>query len=199
MGMEGRNNFIHYTTMVQAKNNAEISGDLVNVILTEDCCIAAIADGLGSGAGANASATVVVNELSHEKVGNIADILYQSNLQMKGKRGAVAAIIKIRFEQKVIEYTSIGNISCYVFNPIQEKVIYPRQKTGYLSGMDQTFTVQAMEYQEGDFFLLHTDGIQLGNPRSLLDEEEFIKLQRMHSEVVHIQNDDASFIAGRLF
>lgn len=199
MGTEDRNDFIHYTTMLQAKNNEQISGDAVSVKLFEDMCVLAMADGLGSGAEANASATVVIEELDKNPRMSLSELLQCSNDKMIGMRGAVAATMRIYFQQKRIEFASIGNIACYIFRTSEQKIIYPRQMRGYLSGNMQHFVIQALEYKKGDFFLLHTDGIEINNIRNLLFENEFIKLQQIDPSYLSLKNDDASLIAARLF
>lgn len=199
MQTEGRNNFMHYTTMIRAKNDATISGDALTVKLFENICILAIADGLGSGTEANASATVVIKELEGNPELELSELLRRSDLKMLGLRGAVAAIMRVCFQRNHIQFASIGNISCYIFRPSEGKVIYPRQMRGYLSGRTQHFVVQALEYKKGDFFLLHTDGIEITDIRSLLLENEFIKLQQVQSSYLTLKNDDASLIAARLF
>lgn len=199
MNTVGRNDFIHYTTMVSAKNNANISGDLLKVILSDAECTAVLVDGLGSGAGANASAVLVIEEFEKSPAIKLDDLLNKSNARMIGMRGAVAAAIRIKFKKKLIEFSSIGNISCYIFRQSTKEIIYPRQMMGYLSGTSQNFTVQALEYQAGDFFFLHSDGLELKETTALLEEEEFLKVQSARSKHIKFNNDDVSFIAGRLF
>lgn len=185
--------------MVQAKRDGAVSGDAYKVILSEEDCTAVIVDGLGSGAEANASATAVVKEFEKEPNCRLDYLLRKGNEQMVGMRGAVAAFIRVRFKERVIEFSSIGNISCYIFRRNSNKVIYPRQKMGYLSGAEQQFSVQALTYEAGDFFLLHSDGLAVDNVKALLIEEEFIRMQFAQSRHLEFHNDDSSFIAGRLF
>lgn len=199
MNTAERNDFIHYTAMVQPKIAGTLSGDAYKVMLSEEECTAVIVDGLGSGAEANASATAIVKEFEKNPNSRLDYLLSKGNEQMIGMRGAVAALIRVRFKERIIEFSSIGNISCYIFRKNPNKVIYPRQKMGYLSGMEQQFSVQALSYEEGDFFLLHSDGLGIDNVKALLSEEEFIRVQFAQSSHLEFHNDDSSFIAGRLF
>lgn len=199
MNTMGRNDFLHYTTMVSAKNNTLVSGDRLKAILSETEFTAVLVDGLGSGAGARASATIVIEELEKAPTVKLDALLEKSNARMIGMRGAVAAAIRIKFKRKIIEFSSIGNISCYIFRQQTKKIIYPRQMMGYLSGNPQHFTIQALEYESGDFFFLHSDGLEINEKKALLIEEEFIRVQSARSNYIHFHNDDASFIAGRLF
>lgn len=185
--------------MVKAKKEGVVSGDAYKVILSDEDCTAVIVDGLGSGAEANASAVAVVEEFRKEPTGKLDYLLDKGNERMVGMRGAVAAFIRVRFKERIIEFSSIGNISCYIFRINPNKVIYPRQKMGYLSGMEQQFFVQALAYEPGDFFLLHSDGLAVDNVKALLVEEEFMRVQFARSDHLEFHNDDSSFIAGRLF
>lgn len=185
--------------MVQSKRVGTVSGDAYKVILSDEDCTAVIVDGLGSGAEANASAVAIVKAFEKEPNSRLDDLLNKGNERMSGMRGAVAAFIRVRFKDRIIEFSSIGNISCYIFRKRSNKVIYPRQKMGYLSGMEQQFFVQALVYEPGDFFLLHSDGLAIGDVKALLAEEEFMRVQYAQSDYLEFHNDDSSFIAGRLF
>lgn len=194
-----RNNAMHYTAFIQSKRQGEISGDAFKALMSSNEFIAVLADGLGSGAGANASATVVINEVEKNPLHKLENLFKSMNEKMIGMRGAVAAIMRIHFKERVIEFSSIGNISCYIFKQKSKQIIYPRQKMGYLSGEAHQFYTQGLEYESGDYFLLHSDGISIDNVKALLSEEEFLKVQYAKSDYLKFHNDDASFIAGRLF
>lgn len=199
MNADERNDFIHYTAFLKPKVAGNISGDAFNVKISDDEFVAVLIDGLGSGAEAYASAAVIIKEFEDNPFTKLEQLLQRSNEQMIGMRGAVAAVIRIRFKERLIEYSSIGNISCYIFKRKMKKVIHPRQQMGYLSGEERFFSTQAIEYEVGDFFLLHSDGIGITDTKLLLNEEEFMRSQYMQSNVIKFHNDDASFIAGRLF
>lgn len=199
MKSEARNDFIQYTTYLSAKKGSEVSGDAYSVILTDESFVAVLVDGLGSGIEANASAIIVTEELERDPACNLVTLLQRSNARLLGQRGAVAAAIRIRFKQQIIEFSSIGNITCKIFRQVPNKIIYPRRKVGYLSGVEQGFFIQAVEYNSGDAFILHTDGIEIIEAKTLFSEEEFIRFQYAESSTLKFQNDDASFIAGRLF
>lgn len=199
MNADERNDHIHYTAFLKAKAEGMLSGDAFKVRLMDGEYEAVLIDGLGSGAGANASATVVINEFEDNPSIKPEQLLEKSNGKLIGMRGAVAAAICIHFESRLIEYSSIGNISCYIFKRKTKRIIYPRQQMGYLSGEKQFFSTQAIEYESGDYFLLHTDGVSVNDLKVLFDEEEFMRVQYMQSDSIQFHNDDASFIAGRLF
>lgn len=199
MYQDETNRKIHYTTMLCSKREGVVSGDALKTILTDNEFTAVLVDGLGSGEGAHTSAEIVIKQLEDSPNTNLADLLLKSNKGMVGERGAVAAAIRINFERKSIELSSIGNITCYFFQPRNQKVVYPKPMRGYLSGIDQKFQVQEFTYEAGDFFLVHSDGVKVEVVSALLDEDEFMRVQLAQSEYIKMQNDDASFIAGRLF
>jgi phosphoserine phosphatase RsbX len=79
-----------------------------------------------------------------------------------------------------------------------EKMIYPLPVMGYLSGKPQKLNTQEYDYHLGDVFFLHSDGIQLTSPKSLLKKTKC--LTQLSQSVIETINydDDATFIAGSL-
>ncbi|MFJ7934978.1 PP2C family serine/threonine-protein phosphatase [Sporosarcina sp. NPDC096371] len=181
----------------EAKSGNRESGDTYFIHTEDDYFICAIADGLGSGPIARQSAQIipkVLNEYHHE---SIDELLSRCNEHMVQKRGAAVAIVKVDYEQKTIQYSCVGNVRLYILRN-RTKMIYPLPVMGYLSGRPQKLKMQQYEYQEGDLFFLHSDGVSLKSPKVALKESAgpYELYQNVLQTIDH--GDDATFIAGSL-
>lgn len=181
----------------EAKRGNLESGDAYFVHSEEDYFICAIADGLGSGPIARQSAQIipkVLNEYHHE---TIDELLSRCNEHMVQKRGAAVAIVKVNYQQKTIQYSCVGNVRLYILHD-RTKMIYPLPVMGYLSGRPQKLKMQQYDYQAGDLFFLHSDGVALASPKASLKESSgpYELYRNVLGSIEH--GDDATFIAGSL-
>lgn len=173
------------------------SGDVYYIYAGEDYCLFAIADGLGSGPIARQSAeiiSVVLNEHHHESP---EELLSRCNEYMIQKRGAAVAIVKIDYERRILEYSCVGNVRFYLLHNDQQ-MIYPLPVMGYLSGRPQKLNTQTYTYQAGDVFFLHSDGVNLRSPKSLLKESCCMNEIYQCAMQTIKEEDDATFITGSL-
>lgn len=180
-----------------AKRGNRESGDTYFIRTGEDYFICAIADGLGSGPIARQSAQIVPKVLNEHHHESIDELLSRCNEYMVQKRGAAVAIVKVDYKQKTIQYSCVGNVRLYILhNRIQ--MIYPLPVMGYLSGRPQKLKTQQYEYEAGDLFFLHSDGVVLESPKAFLKEcSGPYELYRKVLEAID-DGDDATFIAGSL-
>lgn len=181
----------------QAKSGNIESGDTYFTHSESDYFLFAIADGLGNGPIARESAIVIPEILSEYHGESIDDLLVRCNEQMIQKRGAAVAIVKIDFKNKTIEYSCVGNVRFYIWQN-REKMIYPLPVMGYLSGRPVKLNTQSYTYLPGDVFFLHSDGVELRSPTSLLKKS--CSLFEIYNRVVRtsVVDDDVTFIAGSL-
>ena len=84
------------------------------------------------------------------------------------KRGAAVAIVKVNYKQKTIQYSCVGNVRLYILHN-RIKMIYPLPVMGYLSGRPQKLKTQKYEYEAGDLFFLHSDGVDVKKSESFLE------------------------------
>lgn len=173
------------------------SGDAYFVHTAEDYCLFAIADGLGHGPIARQSAEIiptVLQEFHHE---SLDEMLSRCNEYMVQKRGAAVALVKVDYKHKTIEYSCVGNVRFYMLTG-GEKMIYPLPVMGYLSGRPQRLRTQKYTYKQGDVFFLHSDGVVLQSPKSMLKES--LGAHEVYRNVAYNveNNDDATFITGNL-
>jgi phosphoserine phosphatase RsbX len=182
----------------EAKGGNNESGDSYFTYMDEEYFLFAIADGLGNGPFAKQSSEVMPKILAEHHRESIDQLLYRCNEQMFHKRGAAVAIVKVDFIHKTISYSCVGNVRFYLFRKKTDTMKYPLPVMGYLSGRPQKLKTQSYQYEEGDLFLLHSDGVVMKSPKALLkDNPNLVRLsEKIIDSIKH--DDDATFIAGRL-
>ncbi|MCH4826623.1 MAG: SpoIIE family protein phosphatase [Planococcus sp. (in: firmicutes)] len=193
-----QHNFINAFIFNAAKKGNYESGDSYHTVLTDDYFICSVADGLGSGPIARESSQVIpqiLREYHHETVDQL---MQRFNKLMVHKRGAAVAIFKVDFNNKTLEYSCVGNIRFYLYRKVKDEIIYPLPVMGYLSGRPQKLRTQLYTYVENDLFLIHSDGVDLRNPKSMM-RKATVPEQLYNDIVESIQTvDDATFITGSL-
>lgn len=193
-----QHNFINAFIFNAAKKGNYESGDSYHTVLTDDYFICSVADGLGSGPIARESSQVIpqiLREYHHETVDQL---MQRFNKLMVHKRGAAVAIFKVDFNNKTLEYSCVGNIRFYLYRKVKDEIIYPLPVMGYLSGRPQKLRTQLYTYVENDLFLIHSDGVDLRNPKSMM-RRATVPEQLYNDIVESIQTvDDATFITGSL-
>lgn len=181
----------------EAKDGNLESGDTYFVHVEEDYCIIAIADGLGSGPFARESADIIPIVLGEHHDKTLDELLCRCNEFMHKKRGAAVALVKVNYKQRKIQYSCVGNVRFYMLQA-GEKMVYPLPVMGYLSGRPQKLNTQEYQYNSGDLFFLHSDGVEMRSPKTSLKESS--GPYELYQTVVKSIgcNDDATFIAGSL-
>lgn len=181
----------------QAKRGNHESGDAYFTHAEADYFIFAIADGLGNGPVARQSAEIIPNMLSNYHAESIDELLNRCNEYMIQKRGAAVAIVKVDFINKTIEYSCVGNVRFYISRKVGG-MVYPLPVRGYLAGRPLKLNTQSYNYDPGDRFFLHSDGVEVNSPASILKQHG--SLIELYNRIVHTSNvdDDATFIAGNL-
>lgn len=178
------------------KGNKE-SGDTYFVHSEKDYSLFAIADGLGSGPIARQSAEIIPEVLKEHHKEPLDELLSRCNEYMIQKRGAAVAIVKFDHLKETIQYSCVGNVRFYMLQN-NERMIYPLPVMGYLSGKPQKLNTQEYKYNEGGFFILHSDGVNLRSPKSLLKaSSEPCELYERIAQTIEYE-DDATFIVGSL-
>lgn len=190
--------FIDAFIFNEAKKGNYESGDSYHTVLTEDYFICSVADGLGSGPVARESSQVIPEILKQHHHESIDELMNRFNKLMVQKRGAAVAIFKVDFKSKTLEYSCVGNIRFYLYRKGTDEMIYPLPVMGYLSGRPQKLRTQLYTYVEDDLFLIHSDGVELRNPKTLM--RRAVIPERLYYDILTtIQTgDDATFIAGSL-
>lgn len=191
------NDYIEAYFYNEPKKGNTACGDTFFAHSEEAYFICAIADGLGSGVEAKKSAEVIPNILKLHHAETIDKLLSRCNNAMEYKRGAAVTIVKVHYANRTIEVGGVGNIRFYMLHD-ETKMIYARPVMGYLSGRSQQFQIETYPYSCGDFFLLHSDGVPLKNPRQFLQDSLCAcgVYRRILPDIT--LTDDATFIIGSL-
>ncbi len=193
-----QHSFVDAYIFNEAKKGNHESGDSYHTVLTDDYFICSVADGLGSGPVARESSQVIPQILRQYHHETIDQLMYRFNGLMLQKRGAAVAIFKVDFIKKTLEYSCVGNIRFYLYRKGTDEIIYPLPVMGYLSGRPQKLRTQLYTYVEDDLFLIHSDGVDLRNPKSMM-RKAAVPEQLYRDILASIQTgDDATFITGSL-
>lgn len=181
-----------------AKEGNYESGDSYFTVVTDDYFICSVADGLGNGPIARESSQVIPQILKDGHHETIDGLMHRFNELMYQKRGAAVAIFKVDFKKKTLEYSCVGNIRFYLYRKRTDQMIYPLPVMGYLSGRPQKLRTQTYTYEEDDLFLIHSDGVELRSPKSMMRMAG--TPGRLYQNILtSVQTvDDATFISGSL-
>lgn len=120
--------------------------------------VLALADGLGSGEKAARSARLAVQSVVEYPQAALNDILAYAHYAIlaAGGVGAMMVILRLDPSRRTLEFSGVGNIS---FQAHSRRTIQPFSRYGYLGLRLPTLHVFRFDYDPGDAFVLHTDGI----------------------------------------
>lgn len=182
----------------EAKSGNLESGDTYYVFQNEHFMLCAIADGLGNGPVAKESADIIPEILEQYPEETLDELLLRCNERMYQKRGAAVAIVKIDYNAREISYSCVGNIKFYMYKHEIDKMIYPLPVMGYLSGRKQKINTQTYAYSQNELFMLHSDGVIMKSPKSLMKKASNAKC--LYNSMLDLieHGDDATFIVGSL-
>lgn len=174
-----------------------VSGDACWVDVREQTVVLALVDGLGHGEGAAMAAERCVASFTRHHGLGISDMLAMAHRDLRGTRGAVATIARIRPSERVVEIAGVGNTSAVLFGGGGSSRQSPIVTPGVLGSAYRSTVVQRLPFELGDLLVLHSDGLRtrfdaLGlrlNSAQLAAEE----LVSSHGKA----SDDASCIVAR--
>ncbi|MEM4997487.1 phosphoserine phosphatase [Priestia aryabhattai] len=173
-------------------------GDSYYVKETDDYFLCAVADGLGSGEQARAASVAVTDVAKGHHHLDVDEIISKCNKATRHTRGAAVAILKIDKKHNEFHYTNVGNIRFYLYSP-EGKLTYPLPIQGFLSGKIQKFRTQTFPYDSGSKFLIHTDGLELKEIKSVFANSMNVdQLSTRLQAAIRSHNDDITYIAGHL-
>jgi len=191
-------NLVHVRVYNEAKDGNRLSGDTYYIAEHPTFFLCAIADGLGNGPVAKESADVIPEILKEYGEESIDRLLVRCNEEMIYKRGAAVALVKVDYTEQTLAYSCVGNVKFYMYQKKLDKMIYPLPVMGYLSGRKQTLRTQTYPIYPGDTFLMHSDGVDIRNPKELIKNAR--STDDLYERVMMGMKfgDDATFIAGRI-
>lgn len=189
---------VHVRVYNEAKDGNRLSGDTYYIAEHPTFFLCAIADGLGNGPVAKESADIIPQILAEYGEESIDQLLERCNSEMVYKRGAAVALVKIDYTERTLAYSCVGNVKFYMYQKKFDRMIYPLPVMGYLSGRKQSLRTQTYPIYPGDTFLLHSDGVDIRNPKELIKHASSADV--LYERVMQGMKfgDDATFISGKI-
>ncbi|MGE7604904.1 PP2C family serine/threonine-protein phosphatase [Peribacillus sp. NPDC097675] len=182
-----------------SKNNMVFCGDDYFFLHVKEYFVCVLADGLGSGEHAYESSHAVIEQVKQHHHLDVESLMEICNQVLIAKRGAAVSIMKIYYEEKEFVYSSVGNIRFFLYNPSDDKLVYPLPVTGYLSGRKQKYRTQRFKYEPNAKFIFHSDGLELKGAKSFLKRQVPLENNaRCILESSPQTADDTTFILGSL-
>lgn len=137
------------------KKGEDVNGDAnIHLELSQYHLIAVI-DGLGHGVHAHEASEKTRQLIENNVDMNPEELFSLIHQELNDTRGAAAAMMKITPEKHLIEFLGVGNVEMDSTN----KGIRPFSVGGILGHRWKTPTLFQYEYQEGDIFIMFSDGI----------------------------------------
>lgn len=194
-----REDTIEVLVSQSSKNDMVFCGDDYFFLHMKEYFICVLADGLGSGEFAYESSHAVIEEVKQHHHLDVESLMDLCNQVLIAKRGAAVSILKIYYEKNEFVYSSVGNIRFFLYNPSEDKLVYPLPVTGYLSGRKQKYRTQRFKYEPNAKFIFHSDGLELKGAKSFLKRQVPIEQNaRCILESSPKTADDTTFILGSL-
>jgi len=174
-------------------------GDSFYMLVTDESYLCVVADGLGSGEAAHVSSTAICQIIEQNKDESIETLMSLCNEEMKNKRGATVAILKIDLTTRECCYSSVGNIRFAFYIP-SDRFIFPLPVSGYLSGKPQKYRIHRFQYEPESKFLMYTDGLSVTSNRPILKDSESVEeMSDSLKHLVPLRTDDLTYVVGQLF
>ena len=149
---------MEYGIVQRPKIGNIVSGDGYLVRETELGVVVAVCDGLGSGEKADRSARLAIQGVAEHLDAALVDILAYCHYTIlaAGGVGVMMTLLRLGLAAGRLEYAGVGNVR---FQAHSRRVIQPITRYGYLGVRLPTLHGLRFDYDPGDTFLLHTDGI----------------------------------------
>ncbi|WP_110112029.1 PP2C family serine/threonine-protein phosphatase [Bacillus sp. CGMCC 1.16541] len=198
MTSEQQCNSVKLEVYQAAKKGNHYCGDSYYVKETEDYFLCVMADGLGSGEYAMKASSAITNVVSLYPHADVEELMRRCNDATKNTRGAAVAVLKFYKKTFQFVYSNIGNIRFYLYSP-DGKLTYPLPIKGFLSGKIQRFRTQVFSFEPGSRFLIHTDGLNLREIKSVFSKTS--KIQQMSTELqskIISNDDDITYVIGHI-
>ncbi len=187
----------------RAREGEIACGNACLVKRVEGVIFLAVGDGIGHGPEAARAAEIAIASMEASIEASIntglVNIFQLCHRQLKGTRGAVAALCRVDRSQGLWQAAIVGNIHVKILTA--KGIITPMATPGILGyNYPHQLLIAKGSYQEGDLFLIHSDGIQEGAvPLALLANYRLTteELVRLIGEKYGRRDDDVAVIVAR--
>ncbi|MFC3882463.1 PP2C family serine/threonine-protein phosphatase [Bacillus songklensis] len=189
---------VQIETYQKPKKGNTHCGDSLYIKETDEYLLCVVADGLGSGEHALAASSSITETAKRHHADSVDELMVKCNEAVKNTRGAAVAILKFYKQTYEFAYNNIGNIRFYLYSP-DGMLTYPLPVKGFLSGKPQRFRTQTFSFHPESRFLIHTDGLELKEVKSMFSKPLSIGQLSMHLQnSILSNNDDITYVLGYL-
>ncbi|PXW89152.1 negative regulator of sigma-B (phosphoserine phosphatase) [Streptohalobacillus salinus] len=142
----------------KSKQGNYYCGDSYFYVESEAGFLAVVADGLGSGQVAKESSQAVIDVVKLNPDVQTDQLMRLCNKALVGKRGVVLGVLRLRYDERVYRYSSIGNIGLMT---ISKDTLKKRNIpiSGYLGVFPRKVKEITEPLEEGMIFALFSDGV----------------------------------------
>lgn len=190
---------VQVETYQRAKKGNVHCGDSFYIKETDEYLLCVVADGLGSGEQAMIASSAVTETAKRYCDDSVDELMAKCNEAVRNTRGAAVAILKFDKQTYKFAYNNIGNIRFYLYSP-EGVLTYPLPVKGFLSGrVQQRFRTQTFAFRPKSRFLIHTDGLELKEVKSMFARP--VSIEQLSSQIQHSilsTNDDITYVIGHL-
>lgn len=183
----------------RAREGEMACGDACLVKKVEGVIFLAVGDGIGHGPEAARAVEIAIASIEASINTGLVNIFQLCHRELRGTRGAVAALCRVDRSQGLWQAAIVGNIHVKILTA--KGIITPLATPGILGyNYPHQLLIAKGPYQEGDLFLIHSDGIQEGAvPLALLANYRLTteELVRLIGEKYGRRDDDVAVIVAR--
>jgi negative regulator of sigma-B (phosphoserine phosphatase) len=188
-------------TFQQPKKGNIHCGDSFYVKENDDYLLCVVADGLGSGEHAMLASSSITETARNHADDNVDELMVKCNEAVRNTRGAAVAILKFYKRTYEFAYNNVGNIRFYLYSP-EGVLTYPLPVKGFLSGrIQQRFHTQTFAFRPDSRFLIHTDGLEVKEVKSMFTKPVSVKQlswELKQSIASSPAKDDITYVIGCL-
>lgn len=137
-----------------------VAGDVCFVSHRPSGPVLALIDGLGHGEGAAVAAQRCADSFKKHADLGLNEMLAMAHRDLRGTRGAVATVARIRSTERSLEVAGVGNASAVLFQEHGSTRQTPIITPGVLGSAFRSTTVQRLPFEIGSMLVLHSDGLR---------------------------------------
>jgi len=196
----GKLRWVQLNVIAVPKNGEIVSGDSWGYVLKGSHFKFIIADGLGHGFNAAVAASEAIKSFRIHHTLHPDETLRRIHQDIKKTRGAVINITHIDFNQDLMTYCGVGNISAKLISlPVRNKSFV--SYNGIIGHSTPTSIANhSYKWEENDILLFHSDGL-----KSRWDINKYPSIQKYDGSIIaaalykdHLRgNDDVTIVVIR--
>jgi phosphoserine phosphatase RsbX len=178
------------------KAGATISGDSYLIKHNGSSALVAVIDGLGGGTAAAEAAKKAYDAIDANGDRPLSMIMQAAHTACMGTRGAVVGLLRLDLDRREAAYVGVGNIGIYV---VSKHAIKPLSRNGIVGYRMPTLMEHTASFDNGDTFILFSDGISLRFSEAPLMNEA-LEPQQLADRILELFGksiDDATVVVAK--